>query len=99
LRRPESRCSQCCAVYTQYLFLTWLPDLVVVGCLLGSSIILVAPWVDNVAILVALITLSLAGMSTAVSFNCKRFEPSTSRAWNSGDILGCPCRKPNSAGK
>jgi MFS family permease len=43
--------------------------LVVVGCLLGSSIILVAPWVDNVAILLALITLSLTGMGTAVSFN------------------------------
>jgi len=111
--------TQCCAVYTQYLFLTWLPNylqatkhltilktglftavpyasaavliillgiisdrlllrgrvatggrrLVVVGCLLGSSIILVAPWVDNVAILLALITLSLTGMGTAVSFN------------------------------
>jgi MFS family permease len=110
--------TQCCAVYTQYLFLTWLPNylqatkhltilktglftavpyagaavliillgiisdrllhgrvatggrrLVVVGCLLGSSIILVAPWVDNAAILLALITLSLTGMGTAVSFN------------------------------
>jgi MFS family permease len=111
--------TQSCAVYTQYLFLTWLPNylqatkhltilktglftavpyacavvliiglgtvsdrlllrgrvatggrrLVVVGCLLGSSIILVAPWVDNVAILLALITLSLTGMGTAVSFN------------------------------
>jgi ACS family glucarate transporter-like MFS transporter len=111
--------TQCCAVYAQYLFLTWLPNylqatkhltilktglftavpyataavliillgiisdrlllrgrvatggrrLVVVGCLLGSSIILVAPWVDNVAILLALITLSLTGMGTAVSFN------------------------------
>jgi MFS family permease len=110
--------TQCFAVYTQYLFLTWLPNylqatkhltilktglftavpyataavliillgiisdrllrdrvatggrrLVVVGCLLGSSIILVAPWVDNVAILLALITLSLTGMGTAVSFN------------------------------
>jgi MFS family permease len=110
--------TQCCAVYTQYLFLTWLPNylqatkhltilktglftavpyaaaavliillgiisdrllrgrvatggrrLVVVGCLLGSSIILAAPWVDNAAILLALITLSLTGMGTAVSFN------------------------------
>jgi MFS family permease len=110
--------TQCCAVYTQYLFLTWLPNylqatkhltilktglftavpyataavliillgiisdrllrdrvatggrrIIVVGCLLGSSIILVAPWVDNVAILLALITLSLTGMGTAVSFN------------------------------
>jgi MFS family permease len=110
--------TQCCAVYTQYLFLTWLPNylqatkhltilktglftavpyaaaaaliillgiisdrllrgrvatggrrLVVVGCLLGSSIILITPWVDNVAILLALITLSLTGMGTAVSFN------------------------------
>src|SRR3984885_6958929 len=110
--------TQCCAVYTQYLFLTWLPNylqatkhltilktglftaapyaaaavliillgiisdrllrggvatggrrLVVVGCLLGSSIILVAPWVDNAAILLTLITLSLTGMGTAVSFN------------------------------
>jgi MFS family permease len=110
--------TQCCAVYTQYLFLTWLPNylqatkhltilktglftavpyaaaavriillgiisdrllrgrvatggrrLVVVGCLLGSSIILAAPWVDNAAILLALMTLSLTGMGTAVSFN------------------------------
>jgi ACS family glucarate transporter-like MFS transporter len=37
--------------------------------MLGSAIILVAPWVDNVVILLGLITLSLTGMGTAVSFN------------------------------
>jgi len=111
--------SEGCAVYTQYLFLTWLPSYLqttrqltvlktgmftalpyagaaVLGILLGrlsdrmlsatgvgegrrrnmgvvmmlsSAVILFTPFVENVWMLLALFTLSLTGMATAISLN------------------------------
>jgi len=111
--------SEGCAVYTQYLFLTWLPSYLqttrqltvlktgmftalpyagaaLLGILLGrlsdrmlsstgvsegrrrnmgvvmmlsSAVILFAPFVENVWVLLALFTLSLTGMATAISLN------------------------------
>ncbi|HEY4067367.1 MAG TPA: MFS transporter [Burkholderiaceae bacterium] len=111
--------TQGCAIYTQYLFLTWLPsylqaakgmDLkqaaiytalpygcaVVFGVLLGkfsdlilkpgeaeqgkrrviiavsllcSSVILLAPLVDSIALIVAMLSVSLIGIATATSLN------------------------------
>lgn len=111
--------SQGCAVYTQYLFLTWLPSYLqstrqltvlktgmftavpyagaaLLGIVLGrisdriltakgvsegrrrnmgvlmmlsSAVILATPFVDDVWLLLALFTLSLTGMATAISLN------------------------------
>lgn len=111
--------SEGCAVYTQYLFLTWLPSYLqqtkdlsilktgaytaipyagaaVLGILLGrlsdrmltkdavgegrrrsmgvvmmlsSAVILFTPFVDNIWVILALFTLSLTGITTAISLN------------------------------
>lgn len=111
--------TQGCAVYSQYLFLTWLPNYLqttknltilhtgfytalpyalavvlgvllgrlsdrmlrhegvqggkrrgmVVAMMLGSAVILLAPIVDNIWVILGLITISLTGISTAVSLN------------------------------
>jgi len=111
--------SEGCAVYTSYLFLTWLPSYLqttkhltivktglftavpyagaailgillgrlsdrllsqqgvaqgrrrsmVVIMLLGSSVILFTPFIDNVWIILTLFTLSLTGISTAIAMN------------------------------
>jgi len=111
--------TQGCAVYTQYLFLTWLPNYLqatrdiplirtgaytslsyaiavifgillgwisdqlltvdgvrdgsrrtmVVCAMLGSAIILIIPFVDNIWLILALVTISLTGISTACSLN------------------------------
>lgn len=111
--------TQACAVYTQYLFLTWLPNYlqttrdlsllktgfytalpyglaVIFGIILGrvsdalldakgarsgrrrtmvvvmmlcSAVILLAPYVSSIWAIIALVTISLTGISTAVSLN------------------------------
>jgi len=111
--------TQGCAVYTQYLFLTWLPSyletvkhlsilrtgvftavpyaiavvlcivfgsvsdrllstgglqsgrrrIAVVVAMLSAAIVLVAPLVDDIWLIMGLITLSLTGLSTAISLN------------------------------
>jgi ACS family glucarate transporter-like MFS transporter len=111
--------TQGCGVYTQYLFLTWLPSYLAAskgmdikqaaiytalpyGCavllgivlgkvsdrmlkpadvergkrrpmvaimLLGSSVILLTPFVNNIWAVVALLAISLTGISTAISLN------------------------------
>lgn len=112
--------AQGCAVYTQIVFLTWLPSylatekqlsivksglftalpyfiatilswllahwsdrllerhggastgrrrLIIVASMLSASIVLVAPIVDNVFLILALITLSLTGLATGISLN------------------------------
>jgi MFS family permease len=111
--------TQGCAVYTQYLFLTWLPNylqttrdlsilktglytalpyglavvlgialgrlsdallsptrarnggrrLMIVVMMLSSAVILAAPFVESIWAIVALVTVSLTGISTAVSLN------------------------------
>ncbi len=111
--------SQGCAVYTQYLFLTWLPSYLqatrsltilktgmftalpylgamvlgillgrlsdklmarrgvdqgrrramVVASLLGSAVILLTPSLENIWLILILFTLSMTGVSTAISLN------------------------------
>jgi MFS family permease len=111
--------SEGCAVYTQYLFLTWLPSYLqttrnltilktgaftavpyaaaillgialgrvsdrllskegvsagrrrnmVVAMLLGSAVIMLTPFVEDIRLILALFTLSLNGMATAISLN------------------------------
>jgi MFS family permease len=111
--------TQGCAVYTQYLFLTWLPNylqaargmtvlksgavmmlpylgavvlsiilgrisdrvltaqgvgegrrrMMVAASMLGASVILLTPMVDNVYVILLLIMIALAGVSTAVGLN------------------------------
>ncbi len=111
--------SEGCAVYTQYLFLTWLPNYLqttrgltilktgmftalpyagaaLLGIALGrvsdrllthdavgqgrrrsmgvvmmlsSAVILFTPWVESIALMLVLFTLSLTGMATAISLN------------------------------
>ena len=127
--------SQGCAVYTQILFLTWLPSYLatekhlsiiktglftavpyfvavigswalatlsdrvlrgsgtqagqrrwmVVGAMVSAAVVLLAPLVDNVALILVLITVSLTGLSTGISLNIAL----------AGDLL----RSPADAGK
>ncbi|MEJ1974720.1 MAG: MFS transporter [Acetobacteraceae bacterium] len=122
LRAPSMRglmLTQGCAVYTQYLFLTWLPNylqaergmtvlksgvlmtlpylgavvlsvgigwvsdriltaqavgdgrrrMMVMATMLGASVILLTPIIGNVYLVLGLITIALAGVSSAVGLN------------------------------
>ena len=130
--------SEGCAVYTQYLFLTWLPSYLqttknlsilktglftalpyagamvlgillgrlsdrmlagsgvkqgrrrsmVVAMLLGSSVILFTPFVDDIWLLLILFTLSLTGMATAISMNFALVNDLLRNPQHSGKAMG-----------
>ena len=60
----------------------------VVAMLLGSSVILFTPFVDNIWLLLTLFTLSLTGMATAISMNFALVNDLFRNPQHSGKAMG-----------